>query len=236
MLSGLCLLIVGRRRKLGIWLTGLSLVWFYIWSAAIFTRIVGGSLEEAFLVDGKWPGVESFPACDAIADMGGGVGVVTNLSVHPYLNSSADRAYFSALLWKAGKASVVVPSGRGLVDSDRKFLMDLGVPDSAIIVDNDARNTEENAQFVDRLMQGCMPDRKARVLVVTSAWHMKRTLLMFEKYAPHIEAIPAACDFECTPVETFRWAELLPNAEIFGRNSVYLHEWLGILWYKFFRK
>lgn len=240
LLFGFCLLfgsggVKGRRRAVGMFVSGLMSMWFYVWSISAFTRFAGGTLEKEFLVDGKWPSVESFPVCDAIADMGGGIGADTNRSDYVYLNSSADRTYFSALLWKAGKAPIIVPSGKGLVYADRVVLLDMGVPDSAIIVENEARNTEENARFVGRIMQKQVVGRKTRVLVVTSAWHMKRTLLMFEKYAPNIEAIPAACDFECVPASSFRWAELVPNAEVFGRNSVYLHEWLGYIWYRFFR-
>lgn len=226
---------VGKRRTAGLWLSGLALSWFYVWSIGAFTRFVGETLEKEFLVDGKWPTVDSFPVCDVIADMGGGIGIDTNQSDYVYFNSSADRAYFSALLWKAGKAPIIVPSGTGLVHADRVVLLDLGIPDSAIVVENKARNTEENALLVGRLMQDRIVERKARVLVVTSAWHLKRTLLMFEKYAPHLEAIPAACDFECVPTSGFQWMELVPSAEVFGRNSVYFHEWLGIWWYKSFR-
>lgn len=240
LLLGVCLLLAcagssGRRRSIGLFLSGLALAWFYVWSTGAFTRFVGAMLEAEFLVDGKIPSAKGFPVCDVIADMGGGVGVSTNQSDYVYLNSSADRAYFSALLWRAGKAPVIVPSGKGLVDSDRMFLLDLGIPDSVIVVENKARNTEENALFVGQLMQERIVGRKASVLVVTSAWHMKRTMLMFEKYAREVEAIPAPCDFECLPASAFQWSELVPSAEVFGRNSVYFHEWLGILWYKLFR-
>lgn len=71
---------------------------------------------------------------------------------------------------------------------------------------------------------------------MTSAWHMKRALLMFRKYAPDVEVIPAPCDFECVPSGAFNWVELIPNAEVFGRSSVYFHEWLGYWGYKLFRR
>ena len=223
----------------------------------MFTRSIGATLERDFLVGDRWPDVSNFPVCDVIADMGGGIGASTNVSSNAYLNSSADRAYFSSLLWKAGKAPIIMPSGKGLIYSDRRFLLDLGVPEAAIVVENRARNTEENAKFVGELVLEEVGRRKwevgswkesvrrdslegegwkPKVLVVTSAWHMKRTLLMFEKYAPQVEAIPAACDFECVPTESFRLTDLLPNAEVFGRNAVYFHEWIGIFWYRIFRQ
>ena len=261
--SGLFVLAIksfGRRgRQIGICLVGCATLWFYIWATPMFTRIIGATLERDFLVEDRWPDVSNFPVCDVIADMGGGIGASTNISSNAYLNSSADRAYFSSLLWKAGKAPIIMPSGKGLIYSDRRFLLDLGVPETAIVVENRARNTEENAKFVGELVVEEVGKRKEeggrrkleggsgkenlegdglkpKVLVVTSAWHMKRTLLMFEKYAPQIEVIPAACDFEYVPTENFQLTELLPNAEVFGRNAVYFHEWIGIFWYRIFRQ
>ena len=78
---------------------------------------------------------------------------------------------------------------------------------------------------------------RPKVLVVTSAWHMRRTMLMYEKYAPGVEAIPAPCDFENTlKVEkTCGWASLLPDPEMFMRNSIAFHEWLGYWGYKWLR-
>ena len=254
--SGLFVLAIksfGRRgRQIGICLVGCATLWFYIWATPMFTRIIGATLEREFLVGDRWPDVSNFPVCDVIADIGGGIGASTNISSNAYLNSSADRAYFSSLLWKAGKAPIIMPSGKGLIYSDRRFLLDLGVPEAAIVVENRARNTEENAKFVGELVveevgrrkleEGSWKENlegegwKSKVLVVTSAWHMKRTLLMFEKYAPQIEVIPAACDFECVPTGNLQLTELLPNAEVFGRNAVYFHEWIGIFWYRIFRQ
>ena len=264
--SGLFVLIVKsfgtRGRQIGVSLVVCAMLWFYIWATPMFARIIGATLERDFLVEDRWPDVSNFPVCDVIADMGGGIGASTNISSNAYLNSSADRAYFSSLLWKAGKAPIIMPSGKGLIYSDRKFLLDLGVPENAIVVENRARNTEENAKFVERMIieevgrrkeeggrrmleggsgkkdveRRILVEWKPKVLVVTSAWHMKRTLLMFEKYAPQVEAIPAACDFECVPTGNFQLTELLPNAEVFGRNAVYFHEWIGIFWYRIFRQ
>ena len=139
------------------------------------------------------------------------------------------------------------------------LLEDLGVPKEAIIYDFGPRNTEEEAKAVgglfstsrtERVSAERKPDRgrreaeapeeelqAARVLVVTSAWHMKRTMLMYQKYAPNVEAIPAPCDFENTMVmaKTSDWALFLPDPAAFMENSVAFHEWLGYFGYKWFR-
>ena len=217
------------------------------------SRFVGMSLEEDFLENGKYPEAESFPCCDAIVVMGGGVGGNTNLYGRAILHAGADRAYFAALLWKAGKAPLIIPSGEGVYSGDRVMMLDLGVPESAIIVENKAANTEQNACYVKQVIERCfstkmsaskngelsgkcvMDGKQTRILLVTSAWHMKRSVLMFRKYAPEIEVVPAPCDFECAPDRPWSIRDLLPDPESFARNSIYIHEWIGYWGYRWLR-
>ena len=78
---------------------------------------------------------------------------------------------------------------------------------------------------------------RPKVLLVTSAWHMKRARLMFEKYAPGIEVVCAPADFEntFTAEKTPLLKMLLPDPNVFMLNSVAFHEWVGIVGYKAFR-
>ena len=82
----------------------------------------------------------------------------------------------------------------------------------------------------------CVKNR-SRVLVVTSAWHMKRTMLMYQKYAQNVKAIPAPCDFENTMAteKAPGWSRFLPDPAAFMANSVAFHEWLGYWGYKWLR-
>ena len=229
-------------------MVAVSLLWFWLWGTKAWTRVVGCSLERDFLVEGtdgmRMRAAVEYPQVDAIVDLGGGCGANTNLFPYALLNAGADRAYFSALLWKAGKAPVIIPSGSGLDMADKLFLMDLGVPEAAIIVENAARNTEENAKFVEKLINSRVERvdekgaevHKPKVLLVTSAWHMKRSLMMFAKYVPNVECIPAACDFETIKGDGFVVSDLLPDTGAFECNCRYFHEWLGIWGYKYFRR
>ena len=78
---------------------------------------------------------------------------------------------------------------------------------------------------------------RPKVLVVTSAWHMKRTMLMYQKYAPNVEAIPAPCDFENTMAieKVPGWSRFLPDPAAFMANGIAFHEWLGYFGYKWLR-
>lgn len=233
-----------RRRifKVAWILVALSFVWFWLWGTSAWSRVVGQNLERDFLdADGRMVAAVDYPVYDAIVDLGGGCGVRTNMYDGVMLNAAADRAYFSALLWKAGKAPIIIVSGSGLELADKVFMQDIGVPEEAIVVENEAMNTEGNAKFVERLVKSRVDEKdaeahKPKVLLVTSAWHMKRSLLMFNKYARDIEVVPAPCDFETIRVDGFAMSDLLPDSGSFECNCRYYHEWLGIWGYKYLRK
>ena len=213
-----------------------SFLWFWCWGMPAWTRIVGGMLEREYLVDGeaglRMKRVDEYPSADAIIDLGGGCGASTNAFPLPLLNAGADRAYFSSMLWKTGKAPFIIPSGTGMEFSDMAFITDLGVPESAVLIEDKARNTEENAKRVAALLKKQNPS----VLLVTSAWHMKRSMLMFEKYAPGVTCIPAACDFESDVCFRLTAKDFFPDPGAFERNCRFAHEWIGIIWYRWIRR
>ena len=152
------------------------------------------------------------------------------------LKDGADRAWHAARLWKAGKAPIIIPSNIGAELADVKLLVDLGVPRDAVILENKAVNTEENAKFVARIL-AAKNAKGAKVLLVTSACHMKRSLYMFEKYAPEIECISAATDYQALPWKDcpFRWQHILPYIGAFAHNNSLIHEYIGYYGYKWFR-
>ena len=231
---------VGCRRKLSNWIFALSLAWLWVWATPTMSRIVGTSLECPFLVDGRVPRIESYSNVDAIVLLGGSMGCDTNLSDSAEMWTSADRVWQVARLWKAGKAPKILVTSPHTDLTTGPLLADLGVPKEAIIYDFGPRNTEEEAKAIARMFE-CSKcsnaEKRQKVLVVTSAWHMKRAMLMFEKYAPGIEVVPAPTDWENSMAAAQAWTplELLPSPLALTWNSVTFHEWVGIWGYKLFR-
>ena len=190
------------------------------------TWVVGVPLEREFLVDGKVPAVEAFPEADAIVLLGGSMGVETNLSPYAEMWTSADRVWQAARLYRAGKANKIIATGNGAVDTTLPLLLDFGVAKDDVKF-MDAVNTEEEAK-------GIVRNECRKILLVTSAWHMKRARLMFEKYAPEVDVVCAPADFE-NSMTARRGISLIPDFNVFALNSVALHEWVGIVGYKVFR-
>lgn len=228
----LCALVsslLGRKRATK-WVGVLTITWLWLWMTPIMTWVVGVPLEREFLVDGRVPMVESFPEADAIVLLGGSMGVETNLSQYAEMWTSADRVWQAARLWKAGKAPRVIATSGRVIETTFPLLREFGLPEEAITRVDDARNTEEEAKSIDKM-------GVKRILLVTSAWHMKRARLMFEKFAPSVEVVCAPADFEnsMAAARPFSIMNFLPDPGAFMGNSIALHEWVGILGYKFFR-
>ena len=243
----LAALVALRAKRRSLWIV-LGLLWF--WTSAIPGRILGLPLEREWLVDGEIPTAESFPTADAIVCLGGGMNAATNEVHGANICPGGDRVWMAARLWKQGKAPKVICTGTGCAASTRELLLDFGVPENAMAFLEEARNTEEEAKQIvrlfdssDCLIEGGVENQTIRqsnnhkILLVTSAWHMRRAKLMFEKYAPGIGVVPAPTDFEATVLfdNGFDFRELLPNANSLLLNEAFLREWIGYFGYKWLR-
>ena len=152
-------------------------------------------------IENQFPQVQisSVPHAQAVVVLGGTVSPPMIGYAEIDLKSGADRVWYAARLFHAGKAPLVILSGGG--DLERQafsearamavFLQDLGVPTQAIALEETSHNTRENAALSTTLL-------KARgikhILLVTSALHMPRALALFK--AQGIKVTPAPTDFE----------------------------------------
>lgn len=188
---------------------------------------------------------EEMPEADAILVLGGGIGRPKEPCSYPYadLSEAGDRVWHAARLYKAGKAPRIYCTNREVSKSTPPFLLDLGVPREAIVCFDGPRKTEEEAvRYEKELGHHSTPtptlytSTKPKVLLVTSASHMKRAEMIFKKYAPGIEVIPAATDYHSIESDQpeFDIRRYLPSVGGAQQMSAVLHEILGIVRYKLF--
>ncbi len=185
------------------------------------------------MLERKFPSValKDIPKADAIVVLGGGVGAAREGLPYPECYPASDRAVMAARLFHAGKAPLIIPTGEGAPEAEKPLLEAMRVPAAAILCEDAARDTAENASKTFALLRarGCK-----KVLVVTSAWHLPRTMMLFK--ASGMEFVPVGCDYEATlaALEAPRsplWQKLPSQAA--AQTGVYLKEWLGILFYSF---
>ncbi|WP_295613067.1 YdcF family protein [uncultured Lamprocystis sp.] len=116
----------------------------------------------------------------AIVVLGGAMQPWVQGDRRPRVQQGADRVWEAARLYHAGCAPVVVVSAGGPVEPPfqageaaaiASLLEDLGVSRSALLLDTDSRNTQSNAAVSRSLLAPLGADR---ILLVTSAWHLRR--------------------------------------------------------------
>ena len=221
-----------RASRFGVhrWIVGLTLAFTWLMGCGITIRLIGVPLEvdEVDLM--------TLPKADAIILLGGGMGVHEKCG-RPEMFAGADRVWAAAQLYRAGKAPIVFVTGTNNLATTSGLLADFGVPTNILRSVSGARNTEEEAKGIVRLFDCNACASRPKVLLVTSAWHMKRAKMMFEKYAPGLEVVAAPADYEMhamaeRPIE---FGDFLPNAEALARNSYALKEWVARIGYAILR-
>lgn len=206
----------------------LAFGWLYLCSTALFADFLTGTLERGF-VPRSMSVVEK---ADAIVLLGGATRGDTHMGTLADLNHHADRLVHAVALYKAGKAPVILVTGgsatgaRPEAQQMKDLLVVMGVPARHILLENVSLNTRENALYSAQILQARNLDQ---ILLVTSAYHMRRSRALFE--AQGLTVIPAPTDYQqlvAKPVIP----EWLPTVDSLYRTTDALHEILGYLVYR----
>lgn len=97
---------------------------------------------------------------------------------------SYERPTRAASLFREHVAEQVIVTGARDYETNRRLLIQAGVPASAIQIEPRASSTRENARFTIELLR---KQGAHRVILVTSWYHSRRTLNCFRHYAPEIQ-------------------------------------------------
>jgi len=225
----------GAWRKAGKWVLALAVVQAWIFGCGVTTRIIGVPLEGAE----REFSAESLPCADAIVLLGGGMGRHEKCG-RAEIYGGADRVWMAARAFRAGKAPFMTVSGGG-AEGEIAFLADFGVDTNRIVKIENARNTEEEARLIARelaivesskrsnsqTLKHSNSQRNPKVLLVTSAWHMPRAKMLFERAG--LDVVPAPTDYEMTAAAEapLKIGDFFPNAEPLLRNSCAVKEWVA---------
>jgi uncharacterized SAM-binding protein YcdF (DUF218 family) len=109
----------------------------------------------------------------------------------------------------------------------RRFLLDLGVPKDQVIIEDKSRDTLENARYTAKI---CADRGFRHPLLVTSAYHMRRSVKAFASQGMNVLPIPA--QFQVGPHSGYSWAHYLPQAGSMAQTATALREYIGLLYYR----
>ena len=182
------------------------------------------------------------PEADVIIVLGGGTEAATPPRAFVEFNSAGDRVVAAARLYREGKAPTILLSGGNIAwlndsnstpaDQMEEMLSFLGVPSSDMILENTSRNTQENVLNAKEIIT---ENGYEKILLVTSAMHMPRSVKLFEKQG--INVIPIPVDYSIVEEQQGQTSlldnllGLIPSAGNLSVTTNALKEYLGILIY-----
>lgn len=226
-----------RWRKTGRTLIAAAVLQVIALSSSLVSEYLIGTLEEnARVLQAKNQQAQKILANErygAIVLLGGATSAAyPPLRPHPDLGDATDRIWHAARLYKQGIAPKIIISGgrspgmetRADIQTEaqvmRMLLLDLGVPDSALVLEEESRTTRENAEKTKALLNN------QRVALVTSAFHMPRSMKTFEKAGLNVDAYPT--DFRVAPKVLPLWDRLLPKAGNLEQSEIAIKEYVAL--------
>jgi uncharacterized SAM-binding protein YcdF (DUF218 family) len=153
----------------------------------------------------------------------------------PVVRSAPDRIIAAAALAHRYPNARIVFSGgsANLISSDAReadfagaIFEGLGIAKSRLIMERASRNTLENAQFSKALVQ---PKDGERWLLVTSAFHMPRSIGLFRRAGFAVEAYPV--DWRVGGRgDLMNFSNAILDG--LGRTETAVREWIGLIAYR----
>lgn len=212
------------------------------WSVSVFVLVFFASPIVANMLarglENRYPPDVNLPLdCSAIVVLGGGGKPMIPPRFSPEIGEAGDRIIHGARLYKAGYARYVITTG-GPVGAVRKYLTEgehnaallkeIGVDSGSVIIEKQAKNTCEHAPYIEEILDSLQLPK--RIILVTSASHMLRSVKVFENKGFKVFAAPVdymSSDFIFNTVLDF-----FPNANALMESTRSIHEYYGILGYK----
>ena len=229
------LLVVGllllwlKRRRLAATAFGFGALILILCSFTSFAYLLLAPLENRFVRPAE-------PAhIDGIVVLGGGMDTEVNTARHSWeLNRSGDRfvetlrlalRHPEAKILIAGGGSALLVGQVSEAEAGARFFRDFGIAPERLVLEDQSRNTEENAVNARAIGQ---PKPGETWLLVTSAFHMPRSVGLFRR--AEFPVIPWPTDYLGTGDEGIS-PKLDQVSENLAISNIALREWIGLFGY-----
>ena len=172
---------------------------------------------------------------DVVIVLGGGMKEnVPDFSGNSELNSAGLERVFTAARISKKKNIPIIASGGAVfakkaeAEVAKRFLTDMGVSGDKIIVENKSRDTYENAVFSREI---CIERGFKKAILVTSAFHMPRAAMIFEK-AGFKDIVYYPTGYKTSRDPEYYYTDFLPRD--MKELSMAVKEYFGLVFYKVF--
>jgi uncharacterized SAM-binding protein YcdF (DUF218 family) len=229
-----CLLLLGaccawsRRPRLGrgLAISALALLW-----------LLSTPVADLLLLplEASYPAVETPVRADAVVVLTGMVDAKAARGDQVEMGEAADRILAGVELALRNQADyLLIAGGSGdLFDQSisearilNRFALRFGVPEDRILLDTISRNTHENAVEAKALLQQA---GLSNVILVTSAFHMPRSMGCFRKLGLHPQPYPVDFRSRWGAFDPLSWVPSVSNLQ---RSTTALREYVGLIAYR----
>lgn len=201
-----------------------SLIFLYVFSNPFVFNIVNDawSIEETKL-EGTY---------DAAIVLLGFTSLTQEPKERVHVSRAVNRVTQLIPLYRSGVVTKIIISGgssslkeqqKSEANEVRRLLLEWKVDERDILVEGDSRNTYENLKNNKEIL-----GRFNKVLLVTSSYHMRRSLAIADKLG--IETTPYVTDYIGIPYSSFM-DYLLPSLDALQGFHSLVHEWIGYVAY-----
>ncbi|MDA8099579.1 MAG: YdcF family protein [Nitrospiraceae bacterium] len=168
---------------------------------------------------------------DAVVSLGGGVRDLSWVPAGPVPSSNAlERVVAAAVIARkldipllfSGGSGEITPGAVSEAAASTRLAEDLGIQPDRILIEDRSRNTLENAGETRRILKG------TTIILVTSAFHMKRAVALFQREGFTVIPAPTGFRAETRPPSV---RNILPSADSLATTATALSEYLNRAWY-----
>ena len=223
----ICILFIWKKREKLKFLTILLII------TTIFLYLLSTNLGSNLFVipiENKFPPNDTYIGDAIVILSGGSFNTPAGDQIGP---TSLLRTNKGFQVYKETGKPIIVTGGNVLGKSEKTLaeimketLISWGVPSEQIILENNAKTTEENAEFSYEI---CNKNGWMNIDLVTSALHMKRSYDTFDKYDfKIINPIPSNYYAEYGRIS---FVDFLPSSSSLQANSSAIHEFIGQIYY-----
>lgn len=226
-------LIMLKKYKPALLVSLISLFSLVMFSIDPIAHLLLRSLEK------KYSPSSDYPQVSAVVLLGGSELPANAPRIYDETNESADRIFYAARLMKKSYAPRLVITGGNPGSASQSswteamsasnMLQELfNIDSSKILLEQSAKNTHENALYTAKMFDS-LQIRKS-IILVTSAYHMPRSVLAFKKSGFTVFAAPT--DYYEESKYVFNFARLFPDSEALNKSRLFLHEFIGLIIYR----
>lgn len=213
---------------------------FWILCYGPFGRMVMRPLESPWVNYAGHAYVDNLEMRTGVIVLGGG-SIPSGVSVHGIdLNSSGDRVTTGLYAFKSGKGEHLVvsdynpdnfPQYQAFKNGWDNWMDKENLDASKILMMRPCQSTKDEADAILELIEHNQL-KDSKWYLVTSAFHMNRSLKLFRKAG--IDVAPIACDFKVveTSVLVTKYPKIIPSIEHLDNVHTAVHEWIGSIVYR----